>query len=98
VTLDVTCVSGTSTCDAETTTDSDNALIASVIVPMSPDAEDASTLTASARKPSSATRSVRRPLSGDWIVNWPFSVVVTVLNVAPSPDTRTRAPTTGRPS
>ncbi len=98
VTLDVTWVSGTSTWEADTTTDSDKALTASVIVPMSRGSSEASRVTASARKPSTATRSVRRPPAGGSTVNCPLSLVVTALNAAPSPETRTRAPATGRPA
>ena len=98
VTLDATSLSGTSTWLAETTIASEIALTLSVSVPRSRGVAVESTVTASARKPSSATRTVARPSPRGWSVKRPsLSVSADVVAAAPD-ETKTLAPGTGRPA
>ena len=90
-------MSGTSTWLADTTTDSETALMLSVMVPTSSDGDCSSTLSEAARKPSIETRRLTRPRGGASITNSPRPSVRTVAS-GPSPVAITRAPATARPA
>src|SRR6478672_9344399 len=87
---------GTSTCEADTTSDSDTAETVSAIDPTSREAGVASYATGSARKPSTATRSSYRPVSGASIENSPRASVADVRKEEPPETSSTRAAGTGR--
>ena len=94
VTLDMTCVSGTSTWLADTTTDSETAPTDSVIVPTSSAGFCSSMVTDAALKPSIDTRRFTRPRGGASTTNSPRASVRTEAS-GPSPVAITRAPATG---
>src|SRR5262245_1308478 len=95
-TTEAACDWGISTCDADTTRDSDTADTASAIDPTSREAGVASYAIGSAREPTSATRSSYRPLSGARIVNSPRASVEAVRTDEPPETSSTRAAGTGR--